>query len=499
MRKIIILSFVIVLLGYLMTCNFPSNLAKKLDTVNIEKLKKAIETLDQDPYLQHGQWSFSLRKAKTGEVILEHNAQKTLNVASCMKAITTAAGLEILGENFRYKTEIQYDGQISNGTLKGNVYIKGGGDPTLGSTLMSQNAMPIVLSQWIQALQRLGIQTIEGDIIADEEMYLPNVIPSGWMWEDMGNYYGAPAMALNIYDNTYKLYFEPAQEVGNPAKLLKTEPYIPYLFFHNEMLTGEANSGDNGYIYGTIYDYQRWVGGTVPKGGTFSIKGSIPDPAMLCATQMSEYMRKSGFTITGKATTTRLLKKENKTINTNRTSVHTHLSPPLREIANWTNFYSVNLYAEAILKMIGLQTEGKAGTLAGTKAITRFWKDKQIDTEGFYMKDGSGLSLANGITASQMTAMFAKLTQLNTFQAFYASLPVAGVSGTMQGVGVGTRLVNNLRAKTGAMTRIQAYTGYLTAVDGELLCFSIVVNQYSSDYTTMRKKIEGLLVTILEP
>ncbi|MEM9981465.1 MAG: D-alanyl-D-alanine carboxypeptidase/D-alanyl-D-alanine-endopeptidase, partial [Bacteroidota bacterium] len=460
-----------------------------------EALEKALKTLEEDPVLASGFISFSLRSTKTGEEILQHQGQKSLNVASNMKLVTTASALNILGENYQFKTYLQHDGKIEAGVLKGNLYIKGTGDPTLGSYRMKTTpSFDQLLAQWAAQLRQKEINIIEGNIIADTEAWNNNALPSGWVWGDIGNYYGAAAQALNIADNTYQLYLQPAARIGGEVKVLKTVPTIPDVHFVNRLTTAAAGTGDRAYIDGAPYSNLRFLHGTIPQGGNFVIKGAIPDPAYLIVQKLSKQLQQQGISVKGKALTSLQLLQTKQKLSKERTTLYTHQSPSLSTIIQWVNQYSVNLYAEALYKAIGqaLTTEQP------TEAIKKHWQLKGLRWKGLQMRDGSGLSPSNGVPTSQMTQMLHLMTKEKHFSTFYDSLPVAGRSGTMASVGGGTLLMNNLRAKTGWMTGVVAFSGYFKTATGEQMCFSISANRFDANYSTMKKKMEKVFLAMIK-
>ena len=461
-------------------------------------LKKLISQMNQDPVLRHGTWAFSLQDVSSGRQLAQVNPHKTLNVASSLKTLTTSAGLSILGNNFRFKTQIQYDGTLSGEVVSGNVYVKGGGDPTLGSSLLGYS-LDKTMNQWIAALKKAGIRKIKGKLIIDETLFEENITPSGWIWSDMGNYYAAPAGAVNVLDNTYRLYLQPARKLNAAPKVLRTSPWIPRIRFVNHLKTAATRTGDQAYIHGAPYQNTRYINGTIPMGGTFSIKGSIPDPGFYLGMVFRKKLIQSGMmTDKNKATTTRLMKQENKQINHNRKLAHTHSSVPLRNLIKSLHLYSVNLYAEAIAKAIGIKQKNEGSTAAGTKAIETYWKGKGLASSGIYLQDGSGLSQSNGITVYQLAQVQQLTAKQPYFDNYYKSLPVAGLSGLMRNVGRGTRAQNNLRAKSGAMTRVIAFTGYYKNRAGQLRCFALAANQFTCKYSVMKAKLAKLMVAMVE-
>ncbi len=493
----IILCSIFLVLFSLLTCsqNTPEK-QPKTQVADLEALRQALQRLEQDPLYQHGMVAFSLVNQK-GIPILELNAQKTLTVASVMKAVTTATALAILGEDFKFETKIEYSGTIEDGILKGDIFIRGGGDPTLGSNLMKGATLNDLLTQFTQKIKAKGIQKIEGRIIADESLFSHNLTPEQWIWGDMGNYFGAPAGAINVLDNTYKLFFQPTR-LGQITNILRTEPEIPNLRFINEVKTAAAGTGDQASIAGAPYDLVRYVTGTIPMGGIFSIKGAIPDPAHYLAYQLHQKLKNCQLSIAQMPTTTHQLYLDKVNWDTERSVIYTHQSTSLKEIVSYTNLYSINLFAEALLKAIGLKVSNEASTQAGVAAVTDFWQKQGINTDGFFMYDGSGLAYKNSITPAQLTAILSKVTQSDYAKSFLASLPIAGVSGTMYGVANQGRAKNNLRAKSGGMTGVQAYTGCFTSLSGEQLCFAIAINRYLGEYSQTKAKLSEFLVLMVE-
>ncbi len=486
---------------------------KNIPNTSNEKLQKALLELENDPEMQTGFQGFSLREALTGNIIFEKNANKNFNVASNLKLLTTATALLVLGDDFTFKTTLEYDGNINNGVLEGNIYIKGGGDPTLGSYKMPSvtniTNFDDLLIIWANAIKNAGIKEIKGQIIADTRLYDDNAIPQGWIWGDIGNYYGAPAYALNIADNSYQINFTPANKIGEIAQISSIFPKIPDVIFTNQMKTAAAGTGDNGYIDGAPYQNTRFLHGTIPQmpqGGTFSIKGSIPDPAYLCAYKLHEILKKQNINISKDATCSRLLMQKNIIISSETKKIlHTQKSAMLKDIVAWINLYSVNLYAEGVFKAVNLHLNNQNdnnqnNTENNTEKLLEFWKTKKINLETAKIEDGSGLSKDNGISPNLMTALLAQMQKENAsiLYSFYKSLPIAGVSGTLVNVGKNTILAGNLRAKTGSLSNAIAFSGYFKNVQGKIMCFSLVANGFKGNYGKIKPKLEKIMLIMAE-
>jgi D-alanyl-D-alanine carboxypeptidase/D-alanyl-D-alanine-endopeptidase (penicillin-binding protein 4) len=374
--------------------------------------------------------------AKTGHVIVDWDGERSLVPASCMKVVTTGAALGLMGSESRFMTDLIIEGGVVDGVLHGNVIIQGGGDPCLGSDRLGPDQWEKQITVWKEALIEAGIKEIQGRVIGDASKWEKAMAPSSWLWEDLGNYYGAGASALSFHENMAFIQFRPGQKIGSPAHLVGVTPAALNYVIQNEVMTGPAKSGDQVIIYGTEYAAVQFARGTMPiDAENFSVKGSIPDPAKMC----SELLVK-------------------------RKKIHQTQSPTLLEIVYWTNQKSINLYAEHLIKHLG-----QGSTSSGVKAVTEFWKRQGIDMEGFNMVDGSGLSRKNFMTAKQLVSILAKMQASPYFSQFLTSLP---------------ENEPGIFAKTGTMSFVRCLTGY----KGDYI-FAILINNGMSSQA-MQDKID---------
>jgi len=462
-------------------------------------LEQYIKSLPNQDGLRSAGIGISVKYADNGELITEYNSKQALVTASVMKLITTATAWLTLGESFQFITRLQYDGEIKNGVLHGNLYIRGGGDPTLGSDKFNETKLDKLLPFMLYVLQQKRIQSIQGNIIADDALFETAMTPATWNWGDLGNYYGAGASALSIIDNSYNIYFNSGDLAGDSTVIVKIEPVIPGLEVINEVVSAKKGSGDNAYVFGSEYTYLRYVRGTIPAGEVnFSIKGSIPDPPFYAAWLTKEYFEKEGISVNGKPTTTRLLKiqKIPFTDLPERKDLGEIKSPPLMAIIQQTNTYSNNLYAEHLHKAIGLKQYGKGSNFNGNEAIKQFWIKRGLASEGLIIADGSGLSRTNAVSADNLTKLLVQLPKEKGFENFYQSLPVAGKSGTLRNIGKGTILENNLRAKSGSMSLIRGYAGYVKNTKGREIAFAILFNNFTCSSKEIKEIIETIMIRI---
>lgn len=465
------------------------------DTLN--NIDKAIKKLYSDPELKNASITINVVNAADNSNIASYNPNMSLIPASTMKLVTTATALEVLGAGYTYKTIIQYSGTIdSNKILHGDIFIKGAGDPALGSKYFDSHYEGF-MNKWAEAIRDAGIDSITGKVIADAEIFSWEMIPSTWSWGDIGNHYGAGPSGLTIYDNICVLSFTSGNNAGDSTMIECINPYVPNLEFLNEVESANTTR-DNAYIYGAPYSYDRYVKGNIPKGKTdFDVKGTIPDPSYLTAFELNMALYTLGIHSAG-VTTVHDMKLANIYKENTRVDIDTLVSPTVGSIVYWVNIVSMNLFAEHLINTIGLVRYGSGNVDAGTSSATEYWRKKGVDITGFYMNDGSGLSRYNAISAKHFTDILYKMKYSKSYSTFEKSLPVAGKSGTLAGIGKGTKAQGNIKAKSGTMTRVKSYAGYATSTSKKNLAFAIVVNNYNCSTSALEKKLEKIMVALAE-
>ncbi len=450
-------------------------------------LKKVLDEFASDKAMQTASWGFIATRAETGKEIMSVNPNLALIPASTQKVVTTLTSLSLLGPDHRFETLLQYDGSVSNNELAGNIYIYGTGDPTLGSAQMHDSlALNNVFAKWLGDLKKAGIEKIKGHIIADGSYFDDHMIPPKWMWEDIGNYFGAGAHALSVHENMYTVYFQPGRVEGEPAQVIRTEPAIPGMEFINDVTTGPRGSGDRVYIYGVPRQNTRWLTGTVPMGqSNFPVRGSMPDPGYFLAHAFKNFLLENEISVDGEIYTHQTFKKT--TSVAARNLVSRWESPPVISIAERTNLSSVNTYAENLLKALGKIYEDEGSYLKGAEVILRFWEENGIDIQGLRIHDGSGLSPFNNITVKQLNDMliYAAGDQL-LFDGVTEGFPVAGNSGSLSRLFNGTRSQGILIAKSGFLGNVRAYSGYTRSRNGDLIAFTFIVNNYAGPNIQLR-------------
>ena len=444
-----------------------------------KKIEQAYTRFAADEQMQYASISLTVLDAKTGELVFAKNEQQGLAPASTLKTITSATALYQLGPNFTFKTQLAYTGTISKeGVLQGDVLILGGGDPSLGSWRYEQGTSA-VLSQWLSALKQAGIKHIQGKVVGCDSLYGAQTIPDGWIWQDIGNYYGAGATSLSWHENQLDVYLKPGAKVGDLVKLTKIEPTYPYLQFINEIKTGPAGSGDKVYAYAAPNSSVIYLRGTYGIDWVKPISPAIPDPAFDAAYRLADTLRTAGIELSEVPTTWRRM-QELKPSTTSPTYqiLHTISSPNLSDLVFWFNRKSINLYGENLLKALALNAGMPGETQAGVDVVKNFWKEKlAIDPHSLNIGDGSGLSPANKITTLSMAKILQSLKKEPWFAAYYESFPT----------------YNGMKMKSGSIADVLAYAGYQRSASGKEFVFSFMVNNYHGNTPLAKKKMYALL------
>lgn len=492
------------------------------DSAALERLRTWATSLQTGPLGGNGIVALSVRRVNDGKVIFGQNDFTSLSTASTLKLVSTATALATLGSTYSYTTTLEYDGVILDSTLQGNLYLRGTGDPSLGSgRFTGYPAWAALLKAISGSVRQAGIRRIDGAVIGDASFYDDQPIPDSWPFSDLGNYYGAGLFGLNFNENLYRVYFKSGPSVAVPAPVLRTDPAMPFLTFNNRVTIGPANSGDEVNIYGAPFQNTAMLDGTIPaissgNNPEFAVKGAMPDPAYFTAYAITEQLRRDSIRVAGTATSYRpgapvpgtlsasadVASIRNEALGSRpaaRTEIARYVSPPLSDLVRETNFQSINLYAEALMRSAARQIkQAPTNWPESISAVTGFWKSKGIDMAGFRPRDGSGLSTTGALTADNLTNILTAMTREGAYPAFYASIPVVGQTGTVRGLAKGTKAAGNVRAKSGTIEGVRAYAGYFTATDGTLMSFSFMINKYAEGkYAALTPQIERLFVLLV--
>ena len=441
-----------------------------------------------------------------GHVLASREAGRRLVPASNLKLVTTGTALHALGPDFRFETGIGYTGTVEDGTLHGDVYIIGGGDPTLGVTDTVAVKPDALFWRWKSMLKDAGISRIDGRIIGDGRAYEGHLENTTWGYDDTGTYYGAGCNALSYYENAVD-YLVSAGTADEPVNVTQRFPDTPWMHFSNRTSTGPKGTGNSLYLYTTDLAPYAEMRGTYsidrkPKVEHFANKYG----ALTCAYYFWQNLRDTGWDISGgyadidrggyvrgadfvpayKAGTPQVLGQS--------------ASPTLAKIVRQTNVLSDNFYAEAIFRQMGEKASGIAEYDSCRVAVYDVLENlMESDLAGIRLEDGSGLSRLNTASPAFLVSFLRSMTRSRGFDAFLASLPQPG-EGTLNTLlpKLAPAQKARIRVKSGSMDGVLCYSGYILDEQGKpARIFSLMVNGATEKTAVLRETLGSLIEAIL--
>jgi len=471
------------------TVSYTQNKQHNVHT-ELEKWKKSSS-------FESASWAFSAYNITKDSLIVSHNQQLRLVPASVLKLLTTGTMLEI-AKDFRFKTIFGYKGIISEtGVLHGDIIVKGFGDPTPGNPFFgSETALDSIFAQVHRKLKQLQISSINGNIIADASVFGFILQPHGYLWEDLGNHYGAGVSSLNFKENKLKITFQPGQSVGSPAQIIQTEFHPDTIEYINLVTTGARNTGDNAYVFGVPLQKKHIILGTIPSGRKeFDIYGANPNPPFSFGHALLTYLRMHGFSVSGSVHVkyTKDTQAENEF-----NEMYTHISPHISRIIQLINTESHNMSSESVLRCIGYIHKQQTDYKTAAESVKEIWKSAGIETSQLQIEDGSGLSRKNLLTTEFLITYLTSISTREYFKTFHNSLAIAGRTGTLANWFKDSVAENNLRAKTGSMSGIRSIAGYITNKNGELIAFACIINGHTMSTAQIKRNIETLVISLYD-
>ncbi len=463
--------------------------------------QETVEKLASSPTLEHGLWSVYAQYCDTGEPVVDYNSSYSLAPASGLKIMASGAALLKLGPDFHYETTVDLDGVQKRTCFDGDLVIHGSGDPTLGSDIVAVAVSPDSFYQGIvNALISRNIRKLTGDIVVDNSLFGDRKLPDGWIWQDIGNYYGAALQSFCFGENLYYITFQPGENPGDPAGIISTRPVLHDFNFINTMRTGKPGSGDNGYIYSAPGMTFALVRGTVPAAvPEFTIKGAVEDPAANTAKELRLRLQDAGISVKGRC---RVLDRKTETETSSSEELCRFRSPSLERIIAETLQRSVNLFAEQLIRTAAWYGDGESDYDASVAEIKTMLDSLKVPRAGFSIADGSGLSRGNKVTTRVFSDFLAAMSRKDVFSSYYSSFSIAGDTtaiGHYMSFGENTAAKGNARIKTGFIGSVRSHSGYVTDRNGRMIAFSCIANNYSgrtSDVNRIHEQVLDALASI---
>jgi D-alanyl-D-alanine carboxypeptidase/D-alanyl-D-alanine-endopeptidase (penicillin-binding protein 4) len=448
----------------------------------VERLRHDLDAIFNADIMSHGQWAAVVRAPATGEQLYERNGGKLMMPASNMKIVTMAAAAQSLGWEAHFTTILETSAPIDAGILRGDLYVRGGGDPSI-NTRGGRGAA--LFAEWASALSAAGITRIDGRIVGDDNLFDDEGLGAGWSWDDLQYGYAAPVGALQYNEDVADLVVTPGPVAGTPG-VVTLSPGSG-LTLSNKTTTAAAGAPET-IGYRRLLDRPVLeVFGVVPlRSPADSASSQVPtaarqvaviNPTVYFVQSLKNALVAHGIEVTGDAVDIDDLPAPPSPLD-RRTLVRSE-SPPLREIGSVMMKVSQNLYADTLLKALGAAVNGKGAVAGGRDAVLAVLRDWKIDEHSLVMADGSGLSRYNYVTADFITDLLERMySDPRHRDPFMATLAVAGKEGTVANRLRKTRAEGNARVKTGSISNMRALSGYVQTRDGETLAFSIIANDF---------------------
>lgn len=454
-----------------------------------ELVQELNQLLNNDPILAGGLAGVSVRSADSGEIIYEHIADTRLRPASNMKLLTAASALSVLGEDYRFKTELLSNGNQRGSVHHGDIYIKGYGDPTLLQEDFSEMA---------KKLKEKGIKIIKGQLIADDSWYDDERLSEDIIWNDESYYYGAQISALTASPNedydagSVIVEVKPGKREGKQPEIT-LQPDNRYVKINNEAKTVSATEEKDIDIVREHGSNEITITGTMPLAATSSREWiAVWEPTQYALALLSDALAAEGIKLHG-GLTQGVAPRQAKVLFAQQSIPLSQLLIPFMKLSN-------NTHAEILIKEMGKVVKDEGSWDAGLAVLADELKKWGVDEETTLLRDGSGISHVTLLPANELSQLLYEVQKEPWFDAYFLSLPEAGHTDRMVGGTLRNRMKNSpaegqVYAKTGSISTVSSLSGYVDKQSGERYVFSIILNNIVDG--SKGKIIEDKIATIL--
>ena len=409
--------------------------------------------------------SVIVREAGQPQALFSHDPDRPMNPASVMKLITTYAALDLLGSDYRWKTEAYLAGKLDKkGTLTGDLVLKGYGDPK------------ITIEQWaafMADLKAQGLLKITGDLVLDRTYFkLPEHDPAAFDQEPLRPYNVGPD-ALLVNFKAVRFAFLP--EPGRNAVAVRTEPVLPDISLAGMPQLVNGDCGDwRATIAAQYTNYGSSATAAFP--GRYSTSCgerdwyvSLLDHPHYVLGMFTTYFRDKGGQFEGGVIEGRPPR--------NATPFAVMESPPLYDIVRDVNKLSNNVMARQIFLTLATTKHPPPATPALAADVVHKWvKEKKLNMPGLVLENGSGLSRRERATAAGLAHLLASADASKVREEFASSLAVAAMDGTVQKRFRDGTVAGQALLKTGSLEGVRALAGYVIDATGRRFIVVAIIN-----------------------
>ncbi len=459
---------------------------------SVQRLQDTIDAALASPGLTRGTWGITVQSLTSGDTLYARNAGALMMPASTMKIVTLAAAAERLGWNFTFETRIARAGAVEAGLLSGDLVVVGSGDPSIDDW---DGAATRTFGSWADRLKDAGILRVSGRLIGDDNAFDAEAIGAGWAWDDLAASYATGTGALQFNENTAQVMIAPGAVAGAPAIVSAVQPAAG-LVLKNFATTSGADRPAGITLRPTPRDGTIEIRGSIPvANGRLTRNVSVANATLYFMGTLREALSSAGIVIGGGVADIDDVPEPPRAVD--GVTIVTHRSEPLSRLAPTMMKLSQNLYAETLLKTLGVATSGTGSAEAGREAVAEVLKNWDISSDEVLQVDGSGLSRYNLATPKALVGVLAHVYNDERLRApFSEALSIAGKDGTLSERMKGTPAADNVHAKTGSFSNARAVAGYVMTADGEALAFAILANNYGTPPALVDAASDAILVAL---
>lgn len=453
-----------------------------------------LDSIFADTALANAHIGALLVRPRTGDTLYARDAGRVFLPASNQKLVTGAVALETLGPAFRFSTTVSATGQVRDGVLRGDLVVRGGGDPTL-SGRFAPDARDHFRA-WADSLRARGITRVEGGIVGVDSVFPERGLGEGWAWDDLEYGFAAEYGALQFNEGVVRLQVVPSSQVGAPPVVV-VEPPTQHVRIYNLATTGAAGSAADLSIRREDAGAGVTVEGVIPADTQLITRTlAVRDPTAFFLSVLRETLREVGLEVQGPALPAEAWPIERSGAVEMR--LFTYQSPPLSEVLPAMMKPSQNQIAETLLLAVGRELRGEATASAGIAVVDSVMRAWNLPADELRMADGSGVSRYNLASPRLLVGLLARMDASAMREAWRASLPLAGTDGTLEGRMREGPLHQRVLAKTGTLTGVRTLSGYLTTGSGEQVVFSILVAPHTRSAAEADRVVEAALRAVAE-
>jgi len=474
-------------------------------------LDKRLDKILAQSEARRGSWGIRVVELESGRLLYERDADHLFIPASNMKMFTTAAALEKLGPGYAFHTTVESDAAPDEQGRVWDLYLVGRGDPNLGPRTFpyvyhgSSQPADTFIQELADQVKAHGVRRVVRKLVADDSYFVWEPFAPNWAADDLEWGYGAPVSALAFNDNLLTLHVKPGAAAGDEAQV-SLSPVPEYYLVRNHIRTGARGAARDYFLERQPGSMELDFWGHIPLDeGEDADTLAIANPPHLLAELFCAALRARGIDVEAPIEVHHLTRLEAAFLPNSappsapRVVLAEHTSPTLSEAIKVINKESENLHAEMLLRTLG-HVQNNQGSLAGGLAALNAFTTQQVGIVPgeTYFSDGSGLSREDLVAPRAAVKLLVYMAHSPHFQAYFNSLPVSGVDGTLAHRFLDDEVKGKIHAKTGSVVHVNTLSGYMDLPSGKRLVFSIMANNHPLPNRSGQETLDAIAVAIYE-